>query len=115
MSQFDRHWDIERAKLAVGLVAYALKLPADEMLASKRGMAEVAYARQLAMYAVYVSFGISLARVAAAFGRDRSTVAYACHLVEDRRDDAELDTWLDALEAALRQAAALSGTTRTTA
>jgi hypothetical protein len=31
---------------------------------------------------------MSLYRVAVAFGRDRLTVAYACHLIEDQRDPA---------------------------
>ena len=61
------------------------------------------------MYVVYVGFGISLARVAVAFDRDRSTVAYACHQIEDRRDDPDFDAWLDALENTLRQASGLAG------
>ena len=45
---------------------------------------------------------MSLARVAQAFGRDRSTVAYACHKIEDMRDDAAFDQRLDDLETSLR-------------
>lgn len=101
--------DERRARLAVGMVEYALKLAPNTVLEPKRGTADIAYARQIAMYAVYVGFGISLARVANAFGRDRSTVAYACHQIEDRRDDPSLDTWLDRLDATLKQAATLMG------
>jgi hypothetical protein len=49
-----------------------------------------------------VGFEMSLARVGAAFGRDRSTAAHACHMVEDRRDDPAFDMLLDEMEAALR-------------
>lgn len=112
MGQLDRCLDINRAQLAVGLVAYALKLSPGDLLADKRGAAAVAYGRQIAMYVVYVGFGISLARVATAFGRDRSTVAYACHLIEDRRDEPVFDLWLDSLEAALRDAAKLASSAR---
>lgn len=104
----DRQLDEARAQLAMGMVGYALGLPVDEMMTARRGSAGVAYGRQIAMYAVYVGFGISLARVAIAFGRDRSTVAHACHLIEDKRDDVHLDEWLDELETALRQAAGLA-------
>lgn len=99
--------DERRARLAVGMVEYALSLAPNSVLEQKRGTASTAYARQLAMYAVYVGFGISLARVAGAFGRDRSTVAYACHQIEDKRDDPALDSWLDHFDVALKQAARL--------
>ena len=49
---------------------------------------------------------MSLHRVAVAFARDRSTVAHACHQIEDRRDDPKIDDMLDQLEAALRAAPA---------
>lgn len=101
--------DEQRARLAVGVVEYALKLAPNSVLEPKRGKADIAYARQIAMYAVYVGFGISLARVANAFGRDRSTVAYACHQIEDKRDDPALDHWLDQLDRVLKQAAPLIG------
>jgi len=95
------------AELATGLVAYSLSQSSGAILNTGRGTADVAFARQVAMYAVYVGVGISLARVANAFGRDRSTVAYACHQIEDRRDNPEFDTWLEALEHTLRQAVSL--------
>jgi hypothetical protein len=50
------------------------------------------------MYVAYVGFGMSLARVAAAFGRDKSTIAYACRVMEDRRDEPAFDRWMEALE-----------------
>ncbi len=104
----NRKQDGDLAKLAAGLVGFSLDKPADLILTDGRGPADAAFARQVAMYAVYVSFGVSLARVAAAFGRDRSTVAHACHLVEDRRDDPVLDAWLDHLDRTLKEAAKLS-------
>jgi chromosomal replication initiation ATPase DnaA len=58
------------------------------------------------MYLCHVAFEMSLARVASAFDRDRSTVGYACHSVEDRRENPQFDAWVDALEPALREAPA---------
>lgn len=53
------------------------------------------------MYLAHVAKGISLTAIGAAFGRDRTTVSYACSLIEDLRDDVEFDAELDRLEALL--------------
>ena len=95
--------DEKAAQLAAGMVAYATGVRLEEVLSSSRGAPEAALARQAAMYLAHVAFAMSLSRVANAFGRDRSTVAHACHLMEERREDAQVDAWLDAMEAALRQ------------
>jgi chromosomal replication initiation ATPase DnaA len=50
------------------------------------------------MYLSHVGLGMSLSRVAFAFERDRSTVAHACHRIEEMRDDLAFDNWLEALE-----------------
>ncbi|GAM98840.1 DNA-binding protein [alpha proteobacterium U9-1i] len=84
------------------MTSFALDVEEDAILGDLRGSAEVAFARQVAMYLCYVAFELSLTRVAAAFGRDRSTVAYACHTIEDRRDDVVFEQWVSALEMVLR-------------
>jgi len=43
------------------------------------------------MYVTHVNMGLSMAEVGRGFGRDRTTVMHACHLIEDMRDDAEFD------------------------
>lgn len=53
------------------------------------------------MYLAHVAKGISLTSIGAAFGRDRTTVSYACNLIEDLRDDTQFDAELDRLEALL--------------
>ena len=96
--------DRARAQLALQTVAYAFGVPAVEIDTPTRGSSRAALARQVAIYLTHVAFEMSLARTAAAFGRDRSTAAYACHRIEDRRDDAAFDAQLDDLEACLRAA-----------
>jgi hypothetical protein len=59
-----------------------------------------AFARQIAMYLAHVGFGLSMAEVGKAFGRDRTTVVHACHVIEDRRDETRFDELLDHLEQA---------------
>ena len=79
-------------------VAAAFAVPLAELRATTRRPRTVAFARQSAMYLSHVVFGLTLTDVGRAFGRDRTTAAYACELVENRRDDPNLDAVLEALE-----------------
>ncbi len=63
-----------------------------------RGRAKVALARQVAMYLAHVGCGMSLTETGRLFDRDRTTVAHACGIIEDRRDDPLFDRALDLLE-----------------
>jgi chromosomal replication initiation ATPase DnaA len=95
--------DRARARLAASVVAHALGVPAKDILAPERGASMVAFARHVAMYVCHVGFRLSLSRTAVAFRRDRSTVAHACHAIEDRREDPVFDGWVGALESAVRE------------
>lgn len=63
-----------------------------------RGKAPVARARQVAMYLAHVSCGLSLTDVGIVFARDRTTVAHACAVIEDLRDDPVFDRALELME-----------------
>jgi chromosomal replication initiation ATPase DnaA len=82
-------------------VALAFGVEATQLRSPTRSRAPVALARQVAMYLAHVSCGLSLTDVGVLFGRDRTTVAYACNLVEDRRDDPRFDSVIDSLESAV--------------
>jgi len=101
----NRRLDIEKAWLAAGIAGYALGEDPARMMtgSSARGSREVCAARRIAMYLSYTGLGLSLSRVAIAFNRDRSTVAHACHMIEDRREDIAVDQWLAVLEQSLQQ------------
>lgn len=101
-----RSEDGAAAQLAAGVASYALGVPSADIVSNARGSLEVAFARQIAMYLCHVGFELSLTRIAIAFQRDRSTVAHACHAIEDRRDEADFDRWIGALEGMLRDAPA---------
>ena len=92
------------AQLTASAVAFTFGLSTDDVVAPTRKSREAAFARQVAMYLMHVSFGLPLGRVALAFNRDRSTAAHACHRIEDERDDLAFDACLDQLEACLRTA-----------
>ncbi|MBR9826764.1 MAG: chromosomal replication initiator DnaA [Alphaproteobacteria bacterium] len=96
--------DRARAHLAQSAVAFAFDVSPQELNAPTRRSPQAAFARQVAMYLAHITFELPLSRVAQAFGRDRSTAAYACHKVEDERDDQDFDARLDALEECLRLA-----------
>ena len=50
------------------------------------------------MYLAHVACGLSFTDVGLLFSRDRTTVAHACRVVEDRRDDPVFDRALELLE-----------------
>ncbi|WP_273184903.1 helix-turn-helix domain-containing protein [Hyphomonas adhaerens] len=109
MSDFDPRKDEDRAYLAGALTAYALGLKPEEVLSGGRGSPAEARARQVAMYLLRASLGMSLSRVARAFSRDRSTVSHACHVIEDLRDDPDFDIWVEQLSVGLCSVAVLVG------
>ncbi|MFG1403478.1 helix-turn-helix domain-containing protein [Xanthobacter sediminis] len=94
-----------RARITIALVCAAAGVEVVHLLALHRSPAQVAAARQLAMYLAHVVLGLSQAEVARTFGRDRTTVAYACRRIEDQRDEAGFDQHVTALETCLRWAA----------
>jgi len=79
-------------------IAAAFAVPVDELRAPTRRSAVAAFARQTAMYLAHVVLGQSYSATGRLFGRDRTTAAHACALVEERRDDPVVDSLLQALE-----------------
>jgi len=82
----------------IALVATRKRIPPNMITNQERCRAPAARARQLAMYLSHVVCGRSLSEVGDAFGRDRTTVSYACARIEDLRDDAHFDAEVEALE-----------------
>lgn len=72
-----------------------------ELAELTRGNARVALARQTAMYLAHTVGQLTLTEVGEMFGRDRTTVAHACSVVEDRRDDPNFDRALEVMERAV--------------
>lgn len=92
-----------RVRAACDIAGAAMEVPPHEIEAPGRGRAEAAFARQVAMYLAHVGFRLKTPVVAACLGRDRSTVAHACHAIEDLREDADFDRFMESLsEAAAR-------------
>jgi chromosomal replication initiation ATPase DnaA len=82
-------------------VAAVFEVELHDLRAATRGSTRTAFARQVAMYLAHVVCGLSLTEVGTLFARDRTTAAHACSVVEDRRDDPDLDGRLEHLERAV--------------
>jgi chromosomal replication initiation ATPase DnaA len=82
----------------IALVARQKNVPLQMFTTRRRHRAPVARARQLAMYLSQVILGRTLTEIGEIFGRDRTTVSYACALIEDLRDNPQFDDEVSALE-----------------
>jgi hypothetical protein len=110
-NEAERHCAIAQAVVATAFGQVALNRPGPGPDGAPKRHRATAFKRQIAMYLAHVGFGLSMAEIGRAFGRDRTTVVHACHLIEDRRDEARFDGLLDHLEqaaTALRAAARIN-------
>lgn len=73
------------------LAAALFNVPGPELRSAGRSSAEISRVRQIAMYVAHTQLGLSMGEVGRGFGRDRTTVLHACHLIEDLRDVEEFD------------------------
>lgn len=69
-----------------------------ELRAPGRSTSDVSRVRQITMYVSHVILGLSMSDIGDGFGRDRTTVLYACHVIEDLRDDREFDAMVSLFE-----------------
>jgi chromosomal replication initiation ATPase DnaA len=86
------------AAAVLQLVSRQRAVPPPLLLHRSRGDAPVAAARQLAMYLTHVVLRRSYAEIGSFFGRDRTTVAYACARIEDLRELPEIEAEVARLE-----------------
>lgn len=82
--------------------AHAFDIEPELLSFPSRGRARTALARQAAMYVAHVGLSLSLTQVGQLFDRDRTTVAHACAIVEQRRDDISFDRAITLLERLVR-------------
>lgn len=80
------------------LLSFAFGVSGKELRSPMRCRREIARVRQIGMYVAHTSFRLSMRVVAIGFNRDRSTVMYACHQIEDLRDTHEFDAIVCAFE-----------------
>ncbi|MCT4654861.1 MAG: chromosomal replication initiator DnaA [Cohaesibacter sp.] len=83
------------------LVARTFRLPKTALHSATRSRQPVAFARQIAMYLGHVCLSYRLRDVARHYRRDRTTISYACRVIEERREDENMELLLSSLESAL--------------
>lgn len=79
-------------------VMKAFSVGVGDLNMGSRGAARAAHARQVAMYLAHVTCHHTYTEVGRMANRDRTTVAHACAVVEDGRDDPVFDQTLEHLE-----------------
>jgi Bacterial dnaA protein helix-turn-helix len=82
---------IEICEAMQDVLAACFSVSGRELRAQGRARAEICRVRQIGMYVAHVIAGLSMFEVGLGFQRDRSTVAHACHLIEDLRDDPDFE------------------------
>lgn len=80
------------------LTAELLGVVGDRAEARRARRRASCHVRQISMYVCHVALSMPYGEIAEAFGVDRTTVSHACHVVEDRRDDAAFDTFVSTVE-----------------
>ncbi|MCR9120691.1 MAG: hypothetical protein NXH91_00275 [Phyllobacteriaceae bacterium] len=93
----------------IDLIAVLFCVSGRHLRSPQRHGRAIARVRQIGMYVAHTTLAIRMADVATGFGRDKSTVMYACHLVEDMRDDIEFNRIVSRVEQIVRVAFAIGG------
>lgn len=82
---------IECCECLMDIAAALFNVSSKELRRTGRTGQDVSRVRQIAMYVGHVVLGLSMSDIGKGFARDRTTVMYACHLIEDLRDAEEFD------------------------
>ncbi|HEV7433693.1 MAG TPA: helix-turn-helix domain-containing protein, partial [Pseudorhizobium sp.] len=90
--------DREVCRLVRQMVAELILLFGDRILCRRDRRRMACHVRQISMYICHVALSMPQHDIGVAFGRDRTTVGHACHVVEDRRDDPVFDDFVSAAE-----------------
>lgn len=102
--------EIARARAAIDVASHKLAselaIPLGELLGATRGSPHVAFVRQMMIYLVNTAFDLSEEAIAAAIGRDPTTIKHAIALIEEIRDNPEDDDMLEKLTGELQTSGA---------
>lgn len=96
----------------IDLMSVLFSVSGRQLRSPKRHDRAVARVRQIGMYIAHVTLGLRMIDVAAGFGRDKSTVVHACHVIEDMRDDTDFDQIIAKAERIVRIAFRLCRSTK---
>ncbi len=94
----------ELCEAMIDIAAALFNVSGKDIRKPGRSSTAVSRVRQIAMYVAHVVLGINMGDIGKAFGRDRTTVVYACHLIEDLREDVDFDRVITMTERVARAA-----------
>ncbi len=90
--------NLELCECMIDIAAALFNVSGRDLRHSGRSSHAIARVRQVAMYVAHVVLGLTMNEVGRGFGRDRTTVLYACHLIEDMREDEDFDRIVATIE-----------------
>jgi len=89
---------MEMCECLIDIAAAFFSISSKDLRRPDRSSMAASRVRQVAMYVAHVVLRLTQTEVGRGFGRDRTTVAHACQVVEDLRDDMEFDQIVQTLE-----------------
>ncbi len=89
---------IELCEAMQDVLAACFSVSGKEIRSQDRCRSEISRIRQIGMYVTHVVVGLTMLEVGRGFQRDRSTVAHACHVIEDMRDDPDSERIIHMVE-----------------
>lgn len=89
------------ADRVIEVTAQQFNMRPESLRVASRLNARTARVRQIAMYLCHTHLSMSYEAVGGVFGRDRTTVAHACELVEGLRGGEGFDQFICGIEAML--------------
>lgn len=92
---------VAQTNLVLSFVHLAHGVHPSYLIGPSRGSHKLSEARQVFQYLSHISFGHSYSELALVSRRDRTSIAHACHKIEDMRDDPKIDRALYFAEMAL--------------
>jgi chromosomal replication initiation ATPase DnaA len=95
---------IEICERVQDIISACFAISGRDLRDTRRKRAEISRARQIGMYLAHVTIGLQMQEVGDGFQRDRTTVAHACHVVEDLRDDPNFEDVLAMIERIVKAA-----------
>ena len=95
---------LAKLNLTLSFVHMAHGVKPAYLVGPSRGSRKLSEARQTFQYLSHICFGLSYTELAVFARRDRTSVAHACKVVEDRRDTTQIDRALHFAELALHEA-----------
>jgi len=96
------------ARFITQMVAHSFNVDRDVIMRPERGNAQVARVRHIAIYLMHTKLSLGLKELGLVFGKDRTTMAYACRVIEDARDDLTFDARMLEFEQIVESVIALS-------